>query len=295
MRCLILFLSAGLFAQESVVLKNTGDSMRVDFACNPADLEWAGLACSAEEPCPIYLELSSVVPIGKKLITAGNLHSTSGTIFSILLLSNDGGLTWKEPAKRIRGASLDQLQFYDFQSGWAAGEVLYPLPRDPFFLLSTDGGDSWQQRPVTDEGGPGNIHRFWFDTAQHGELIVDRGKAGGADRYSQYDSETGGEGWNIKGTASKLPAIRKAPIDLEHPDWRLRTSKDKSSYQIERREGERWVSASAFLIHPVDCKTTEVELKEPDAVKSEEEKKDFVEMMTLPGGKVDPKKAKKKK
>ena len=140
---------------------------------------WAGLACTAQEPCPIFLELSAVAPNGRKIAVAGNLHSDSTTIYSILLLSEDSGATWKEPAKRIRGASIDQLQFYDLQSGWAAGETLYPLPRDPFFLVTTDGGRVLAATSRYGRGGrridPALLVRF----AQHGELIVDAGKSAG--------------------------------------------------------------------------------------------------------------------
>ena len=114
--------------------------MRVAYSCAEEDLQWAGMSCSDSQPCPIYLELNSVVPDGKKIIAAGDLHSSSATIGSVLLLSDDSGATWREPTTRIRGSALDQLQFLNPQAGWAAGETLYPLPRDPFFLITTDGG-----------------------------------------------------------------------------------------------------------------------------------------------------------
>src|ERR1700760_1079401 len=89
----------GLWAQTEPV--------RIAYACAEEDLQWAGMSCSEDDPCPVYLELSSVVPDGRKIFAAGNLHSTSATLSSILLTSEDGGATWKEPAARIRGAAID--------------------------------------------------------------------------------------------------------------------------------------------------------------------------------------------
>src|SRR5580700_6128264 len=87
----ILATTLSLSAEESPVLTNTGEPMQVPYACAEDDLQWAGLSCSDNEPCPIYLELNSVVPDGKKILAAGDLHSSSVTIGSILLLSDDSG------------------------------------------------------------------------------------------------------------------------------------------------------------------------------------------------------------
>jgi hypothetical protein len=270
---------------EPTILKNNGAPMKVEYACTEDDLQWAGLACSAEDPCPVYLELSAVAPSGKKIIASGNLHSTSGTLYSILLVSDDGGAAWKEPAKRIRGASLEQLQFYDLQTGWAAGETLFPLPADPFLLLTTDGGGSWRERPITDEGGSGSVQRFWFDSAQHGELIVDRGSGGASGRYELYESQTGGESWMIRATADRAPRIRVAPESTEHSDWRIRADQNGNVFRIEKRMGESWTPVASFLIHVTDCKPEPPAVKEPPSGESDAPtaQKDYVEELRLGG------------
>src|ERR1039458_1661624 len=229
-----------LSAQESKVLINRGDPIQVAYACAEDDLQFAGMSCTDDETCAIYLELSSVVADGKKILTAGNLHSTSATLGSLLLLSDDSGGTWKEPAARIRGSALDQVQFYNPQTGWAAGETQYPLPRDAFFLLTTDGGASWRRRPVGEEGSAGAVQRFWFDSTQHGEAIVDAGKTSASGRYLTYESETGGESWTLTGQRDQLPKLLHAPSSVENSDWRLGPSKDGKSFRIEQRAEGQW-------------------------------------------------------
>jgi hypothetical protein len=236
------------------VLNNTGQPMRVGYECAEEDLQWAGMSCSEGEPCPIYLELNAVVANGRKILAAGNLHSTSATLNSLLLESDDSGATWKEPVPRLRGAAVEQLQFYDPLHAWAAGETQYPLPRDPFVLLTTDGGALWSEKPVGEEGNAGSVQRFWFDTAEHGELIIDAGKTASGGRYLSYESETSGASWLPRGADDRLPALRRAPAAVEDPDWRIRTAKDGKAWQIEKREGDGWGAVASFLIDVANCK-----------------------------------------
>jgi hypothetical protein len=252
-----------LSAQDSSILNNHGEPMQVAYACAEDDLQFAGMSCTDDEPCPIYLELSSVVADGKQIVVAGDLHSSSATLGSVLLLSDDAGATWKEPAARMRGSALDQLQFYNPQTGWAAGETQYPLPRDPFFLLTTDGGATWRQHLVGEEGSAGAVQRFWFDSVQHGEAIVDAGKTSESGRYLSFESETGGESWTLTGKRDQLPKLPHAPPPGENPDWHLSPSKDGKAFRVEQRADGQWTPVASFLIEVANCRVHAGELKEP--------------------------------
>ncbi len=248
-------------AQEPSLLSNNGEPMRVAYGCADEDLQWAGMSCDQAEPCPVYLELSSIAANGRRILTAGNLHGRSATLASILLQSDDAGATWKEPAARVRGDAIEQLQILDAGHAWAAGETQYPLPRDPFFLLTADGGASWRDRPVGEEGNAGSIQRFSFDSAQHGELVIDSGTASADQRYVSYETDSGGETWTTRGASDRLPVLKHAPV--EDSDWRIRPSKDGKSWQIEKRDGDAWSSIAQFLIEVARCGADPVQLNEP--------------------------------
>jgi hypothetical protein len=254
--------------------------IRVPFECAEEQLQAAGLLCSEEEPCAIYLELSAIAPAGKKLFLAGNLHADSGTFASILLASEDGGLTWKEPSPRIPGAALDEIQMLDLEHGWAAGETQSPLPSDPFFLITSDGGQTWRKRPITEDGGPGSIQAFWFDSPQHGELIVDAGKSAPGGRYVSWESETGGDTWMVRAATGKLPSLKNVRPQAE-PDFRIRPVGEKS-YLIEKRAGElKWETLASLAIEVASCKLKPATLKEPPPVTEQEGPKDYVEEIKL--------------
>jgi hypothetical protein len=222
---------------------------KVPFSCTEDDQAAAGMSCSDQYPCPIYLELSGVSGSGKKLALAGNLHGPSATLYSVLLLSDDGGTTWKEPAARISGAALDQVQLFDAQHGFAAGEMQVPLARDPFFLITSDGGASWQRKPLTEDGGVGAIQKFWFDTTEHGEVIIDAGRT-----KALYESHTGADNWNVVSHTAQIPRLRRAPA-VEDVDYRIGTDTRSHAFTIEKRDGEKWNRIASFLIQVANCGT----------------------------------------
>src|SRR5579864_8774696 len=118
---LLLAATALLPAQQLV---NNGKPMRISAECKQDDLQSLGLSCSEDEPCPAYVELSAVEAVGSRIFLAGNIHTSTVTLSSILLASADDGKTWTEPYERIRFAALEQIQFFDFQHGWISAAII---------------------------------------------------------------------------------------------------------------------------------------------------------------------------
>ncbi|HVW10459.1 MAG TPA: hypothetical protein VHC90_17850 [Bryobacteraceae bacterium] len=243
----ILLLAGALWAQTSAT-----EPVKVPFSCSEADLAGAGMTCADDNPCPVYLELSSVSADGRKLIVTGDLHGPSATIASVLLQSEDDGVTWKEPAGRITGSALDLSQWLDARHGWAGGEVEQPLSRDPFFMVTSDGGATWRQKEVSEDGIPGELMRFWFDTPEHGELIVDAGRSAEGGRYQMYESKTGGETWTVVSKTSGVPQLRRTP-GLIDPDYRIATDSPTKTYVVEKRNGDDWSHVASFAIQVASC------------------------------------------
>jgi hypothetical protein len=245
------------------VLQNTGKPMRLNYTCTDDEILAAGLSCTSEEPCPVYLELSAVEPLGAKVFAAGNLHTPTTTLASVLVASDDGGNTWHEPHDRIRSAVVDHIQFLDLENGWASGQVLQTLPRDPFLLITTDGGRTWRRRTVFSESRVGAIEAFWFEDKSHGWMLIDRSRSGEqGSRYELYESMTGGENWMIR-EAGDRPLKLKRPVAARNSDWRLRTDAATKSYRIERRQGEKWTPVASFLVVAGSCKPSDRPVEEP--------------------------------
>jgi len=244
-------LAGVLGAQEAPILENVGKPIQLPFHCTDEDIQWGGLSCTAEEPCPIYLELTGVESIGNKLFTTGNLHAQTITLYSVLLGSDDAGSTWREAYQRIRGAGLDRIQFSDFENGWASGEALSPLPQDPFLLITTDGGKTWHQHAIFSEPRVGSIQQIVFPSKKQGDLVFDRGAGTGEERYEHYESSDGGETWNIQEATNQPIRLKEAATPSSV--WRIQADGKTQAFRIEHQTGGRWAAASAFAINLGTC------------------------------------------
>jgi hypothetical protein len=274
-----------------------GKPLRVPVSCTEEDMQGLGMSCSAESPCPVYLELSGLEVAVGRMIVAGNLHTDAATLSSIVLASEDGGKTWVETHPRIRQAALDQMQFFDLANGWIGGQVIAALPRDPFFLVTADGGKSWRQRPVYGDPHVGSIEKFHFTSAAEGRVLVDRAQSGDGGRYALLESKTGGDSWGIL----QITALPPANLKFDRPPsaaWRLHASGTTKAYQIEKREGQRWVTVSAFQVQAGSCAPAEVQLTPPPETPptaAGDEKSDAVEVFQIGGPKPPKPDARKKK
>lgn len=235
---------------ENQALQNNGKPMRVAYDCTAEDSQAAGLNCSEKSPCPVYLELANVEPVGNKLFIAGNVHTPDTTLFSILLASEDSGATWIEPYPRQRFTGLDQIQFFDFQNGWISGANLVSAPRDPFLLITTDGGKTWQPRPIFEETRVASIERFWFTTPQEGLMLIDATLDNS--RHELYETRTGGESWALR--QSSLTPIRFPLNPEKNTGWRLRADAASHSYSVEKSQAGHWQRIASFLVDTGVCR-----------------------------------------
>jgi hypothetical protein len=253
--------------KAATVLENHDRPMEVPFKCTEEDMQWAGLSCTEQDPCPAYFELAAAEPSGTKIFAAGNIHSESVTLYSVLLASDDGGKTWREVHDRVRGAGLDHIQFADLINGWVSGESLSPLPQDPFLLITTDGGTTWRRQPLFGDTEPGSIQQFLFNSRKQGSLIVDRGEGSEVERYSLYESADGGETWRVmqlSKTALRLPGALE-----REKDWRVRADRATQSFRIEHHVGDRWAAAASFAVKAGVCKPAAVEPASPEETQPE--------------------------
>src|ERR1039457_5180338 len=63
-------------------LANSGKPMLVPFHCTEEDIRSAGLSCSEQDPCPVYLELAAVESTSIRIFTAGNIHTATATLYT---------------------------------------------------------------------------------------------------------------------------------------------------------------------------------------------------------------------
>jgi hypothetical protein len=285
-------------AAPTAPLVYSGKPLRVPVSCTEEDIQSLGMSCTADAPCAVYLELSAIEVNAGRMVLAGNLHTDSTTLSSIVLASEDGGRSWAEPHPRIRQATLDQMQFFDLANGWISGQVIASLPRDPFFLVTRDGGKTWRRRPVFADPHIGSIEKFHFTSANDGRVLVDRANSAEGGRFALLESKTGGDSWSILQITTGAPSTASF-VRAPSAAWRLQASAATKAYQVERREGQRWTPIAAFQVQAGVCAPEELELSPPPEPPSPtvSSDSDAVEVFQIGGkpAKADPKKRKKKK
>jgi len=237
--------------------------IRTPVTCTFEQVQKLDLGCSADDPCPLFLELADVESVGERVVLAGNIHTSAETLESIVLVSDDAGKTWTEGHARVPGASLTDIQFLDFEGGWISGHVLRPDARDPFFLITSDGGKTWRRRPVYGQPTAGSIEQFRFDSRTSGKMLVDRGASGeNGLRYELWESMTGGDSWNIKQVDAK--PIPFPPGSSAVKPLRIRADASSKTYRIEKQDSGRWHSLASFTVSLGECKPEPPEVKTLD-------------------------------
>lgn len=237
-----------------LIFKSAAGPISLPNRCAELDLSAIGLTCSVDEPCQTFLEVSSLDRTGDSIVVAGNTHTSTNTLDSILLISEDLGATWREAHPRIKTATLESLQFLDFANGWLAGHTSLALPRDPFILLTTDGGRSWRKTDIFIESRVGVIEDFAFQTNKIGWILVDNRGSNDAGKYELYQTQTGGTSWELREISSRVPRIVVSAPRTPSVSARTRVDEKKGLLRVEIRTGNSWREVSTFKVRLDDCK-----------------------------------------
>ena len=139
---------------------------------------------------------------------------------------------------------------FDFEHGWIAGENVQTVARDPFLLVTEDGGQAWRPQPLFEEGQPGAIERFWFDSAKAGTLLVDRGAG---KRYEIYRTQNGGATWELRQASRDPLRFPGGRAKDAASGWRLHADARTSSWQIEQNRGNVWQRVASFSTDVAVC------------------------------------------
>lgn len=243
---------------KPVQLVYDGEPIVVPLDCAYTYFEQAGIVCSNNTPCELFLELAAVETAGEHIFVAGNIHTISATIASIMLRSEDAGKTWHEPVNRYAGGVLEYIQFVDKNHGWAAGQQReLDSSAKPLLLSTYNAGKRWQRYPVSqNDDHTGTILDFYFDTEEHGLMIVDRGISA-IDPFELYESMNGGRSWLIRQITNHKPRLRNRPAALPDSNWRILADLDTANYRIEQHRENGWSTRSRFTTNLGTCNTME--------------------------------------
>ena len=99
--------------------------------------------------------IDQAVRAGERIVAVGD--------YGVVLLSDDGGSTFRQATKVPVQSTLTSVAFADAKHGWAAGH-------DGVILATGDGGDTWSLQRW-DEKRRLPLLSVWFASAQHGFAV----------------------------------------------------------------------------------------------------------------------------
>jgi photosystem II stability/assembly factor-like uncharacterized protein len=228
-----------------------GPVISLSTACDVDRLEYAGIRCNADRPCDLFLELVSSASEGNWVVLTGEVHTADATYESVVLSSQDGGLTWTESAERVLAGGIESISIVDAETAFVAGQQGDTATGEiPFLLVTDDGGESWETRMVTtgSEKVEGLVVAFQADTTSHGYLTLEQLAATG-DPYRLYETYNGGRSWSIRQISADKPQIPGSRLALGTEDWSVRPDVASGEFIVAKRSSSElsgWAEQGRF-------------------------------------------------
>ncbi len=148
------------------------------------------------EDTMISLRIHEITSLpGGEIFLGGSYYGRASTIHTVLLVSQDGGNTWKDAGFKVDGCGVMNFQTFGLSHVWAIATYLTEGCRSPVSLLrSTDAGQNWSSVSlnfIDQMSGLDWIGQFQFFDEQRGLLVI----TDSLDTYMVYITFDGGKNW----------------------------------------------------------------------------------------------------
>jgi len=153
---------------------------------------------------------------GTRLVAVGE--------FGHVLLSDDGGVRWRQATQVPTRTTLTAVTFVDAQRGWAVGH-------GGQILASTDGGERWEVRHGVHDG-PDSLFSVWFGDATHGYAVGPYGYA--------LRTQDGGATWTQFQVADDEDGERHLNQIFGDGDGRLYIAAEIGGVFVSHDHGASW-------------------------------------------------------
>lgn len=206
--------------------------------------------CRQVEGDKVMLWVDDIASLpGQTVFLAGDYSLASGPLRSVMLVSRDGGLTWRETGPAFGVSAVRNLRTFGRSNVWAIATFTQEGCSTPEVLLtSDDAGRTWSTTRLggLSEGQPLCwVSRFGFDDAAHGLLSV----AGSMGKVYTYATEDGGRTWKRLWVAAADQGLTDpydaapppVPAALSAPVWAGRDGEFRIVGEVRFRGERDWV------------------------------------------------------
>jgi hypothetical protein len=136
----------------------------------PAMLDWA---LNFDANYTVFFEPTGLAATGERLFVFGAFQTPTVTVRSFILLSQNGGKTFKEIGPPFHAGEVIDIVFPDATCGFALIGQTTAGPGELRLLRTTDSGKTWEILPIIPKGhSTGRLVRFSFTSPTHGEIVL---------------------------------------------------------------------------------------------------------------------------
>lgn len=190
---------------------------------------------------------------GKTILLGGSYSAPWGNCRSFLLISRDGGQTWKDSRVWLAGSSVVHIQWFDSLHGWFITGRAFGSGGAPYYVFSTrDGGQTWKRSP---QGLPEKGGLFWpthFTFTDPDKGLVSFLKE--SREWLTYQTEDGGITWYLKERKEIKLEISWGEFQLKNPYkkiYKITTDYGKSEIRLFQFDNaaKKWTPFSTLPLH----------------------------------------------
>lgn len=132
-----------------------------------------------------------------------------------VLYTQDGGKSWQDVTPKVLATQKSQTsaqykaEFLDPKNAW----VVMTSDKGTIVYHTQDGGSSWKQTPINNQGMASGPITLTFNSASDGWLLLANGAGAGSELVSLFHTRDGGTTWESVG-ATQPNANQKDPLPM---------------------------------------------------------------------------------
>lgn len=195
------------------------------------DKGWVSLS-GDKRATDIELDVSLLYADDRRFFLYGNFTSPAITLRSVLLMSKDGGMNWKETLEPVFGNSTVELFFVDKDIGFALNMWEIEGPGELTLYRTNDRGESWKEVSRVDKLNNLDMPlAMGFVDQDKGYIVFEKGLSDAKETYFLVTKD-GGKKWS-------LYESQKAPLLRQNKLRRLRLSKGGGKIRLFQFSGNK--------------------------------------------------------
>lgn len=188
-----------------------------------------------------HMNLTRPLPISDtRLMLGGNMSCDFGIARSVMLQSDDGGVTWTERGESITGSEVNWIIFVTPSVGYAVASWFVEGPGPEIIFRTSDSGTTWTRVGEVPKGKNVSLsvlRSLSFTSPEHGVADIWHTVSSGEEVSVRFVTEDGAKSWRFVEVVS---AQTPPPDTTTIRTFDVLETNLKFKWQLQEQEGQ-WI------------------------------------------------------